>query len=318
MKTIVKHIFQVIILLCIPTFANGSITLPAGDIYYQGNESQVDANNDFISIYENTSWIANITNNDYGLQSGIGKMSISTPPKNGSAEVLPDNTILYTPNQSFVGSDLFVYRVCNSNGNCDEAEVNISVADYDYNPELHDDHVIYYSDSSSVFKVLINDKNLFDNPLEMFILKDLTNGYAEVTDEMSIKLNFTSYFIQTDSLVYQICDKEGDCGQATLYVTPYKDATAPGVIPEAFSPNGDGYNDSFWIPEYDYYRHLSIVIYNRNGIKVYESPDYQNKWDGIANTSTLNGQLVPKGIYFYVLTITGSSEEKKGSIYVSY
>ncbi|WP_291858135.1 gliding motility-associated C-terminal domain-containing protein [Marinilabilia sp.] len=318
MKPITKHILPVTIFFCITALTNASNTLPAGDTALQGDDIQVMANNDFISIYENTSWAANVTNNDYGLQSGIREISISTPPENGSAKVLPDNSILYTPNQSFTGSDLFIYRVCNSKGNCDEAEVNISVADYNYSPELYDDHVIYYSDSSSVFKVLINDKELFDIPLEMSILKDLTNGYAEITDEMSIKLNFTSYFIQTDSLVYQICDKEGDCGQATLYVTPYKDATAPGVIPEAFSPNGDGYNDTFWIPEYDYYRHLSFMVFNRNGIKVYESQDYQNKWDGIANTGPLNGILVPKGIYFYVLTITGSSEEKKGSIYVSY
>lgn len=189
---------------------------------------------------------------------------------------------------------------------------------FDYIPELYNDTVTYYTDSSSVFKVLINDKNLFDIPLEMSIIQDLSKGYSEITDQMSIKLTFTSLLYTTDSLIYQICDADGDCAQATLFVKPPREIDQPYLVPEAFSPNGDGLNDTFWIPQYDYYQNLSFIVYNQNGIKVYEDPNYENNWDGYANTGTLKGKLVPKGIYFYFLSITGSSEDRKGSVYISY
>ncbi|PRY96379.1 gliding motility-associated C-terminal domain-containing protein [Marinilabilia salmonicolor] len=284
----------------------------------QNQGISVVANNDVISMNENATWIANVTNNDYGLQNGISQLTITTAPRNGVAKVLDDNTISYTPDESFFGTDRLVYRVCNTQGNCDEAEVNIVVSDVDYTPKLLNDTVIYYTDSSSVFKVLINDKDLYDKPLNMNILQDLNNGFSEITSQMSIKLTFTSYFYTTDSLIYQVCDNDGDCDQATLFVKPPRETDQPYVIPEAFSPNGDGFNDTFWIPQYDYYQNLSFIVYNRNGMKVFEESNYENNWDGFANTGELKGNLVPRGIYFYVLTVTGSSETTKGSVYISY
>ena len=291
-----------------------STTIPVS----QNDGISVSANNDLISMEENSTWITNVTNNDYGLQNGISNLIIISAPQHGFAKVLEDKTISYTPDESFTGIDQLTYRVCNTQGNCDEAEVNIVVADVDYTPELFNDTVVYYTDSSSVFKVLINDQNLFDKPLNMSIVQDLNLGYAEITDQLSIKLTFTSYLYTTDSLIYQVCDNEGDCAEAILFVKPPREIDQPYLVPEAFSPNGDGFNDTFWIPQYDYYQNLSFIVFNRNGIKVFETPNYENNWDGYANTGSLKGKLVPKGIYFYVLTVTGSSEVKKGSVYISH
>lgn len=318
MKNIFIYILSVFFLSAIYTHARNAQVIPGINDISQNNGIQVTANNDFISMYENTSWSANVTNNDYGLQYGVESLTITTQPQNGVTEVLPDFSIRYTPRESFVGTDRFEYRVCNSDGNCDVAEVSVSVSDFDYTPELYNDTVIFYTDSSSVFNVLKNDKNLFDIPLEMTILQDLSKGYAEITDEMNIRLTFTSFLHSTDSLIYQICDIDGDCEQATLFVNPPREVDQPYIIPEAFSPNGDGLNDTFWIPQYDFYQRLSFIVYNQNGIKVYEDPNYENNWNGFANTGPLKGKLVAKGIYFYVLSITGSSKEITGSVYITY
>ncbi len=318
MKKYLIYILSIFFLPAIFTHARDTRTSPLKNNFSQNTGIRVTANDDFISMYENTTWKSNVTNNDYGLQNGVKSLTIVTKPQNGETEVLPDNSIKYIPHESFVGSDRFEYRVCNSEGNCDVGEVNISVSDFDYTPELYNDTVVYYADSGSVFNVLINDKNLYDIPLEMSILQDLSKGYAEITDQMSIKLTFTSFLYTTDSLIYQICDVEGDCDQATLFVKPPKEVDQPYVVPEAFSPNGDGLNDTFWIPQYDHFQHLSFIVYNQNGIKVYEDSNYENNWNGYANTGTLKGKLVPKGIYFYVITIAGSSEEKTGNVYISY
>ncbi len=88
------------------------------------------------------------------------------------------------------------------------------------------------------------------------------------------------------------------------------------TIPEGFSPNGDGKNDFFVIPEIVRYN-ASLQVWNRWGDIVYESDAYKNTWDG-----TCQGQLcigdkkLPDGTYFYSLvikerTITGNITLKR-------
>jgi len=56
-------------------------------------------------------------------------LRIVTPPQNGNAVVQADSLISYTPNQYFVGSDDFVYSICDYFNNCDEGTVLVMIND---------------------------------------------------------------------------------------------------------------------------------------------------------------------------------------------
>jgi gliding motility-associated-like protein len=56
-------------------------------------------------------------------------LRIVTLPQNGQAVVLADSLISYTPNQYFVGSDDFVYTICDYFQDCDEATVLVMIND---------------------------------------------------------------------------------------------------------------------------------------------------------------------------------------------
>lgn len=56
-------------------------------------------------------------------------LRIVTPPKNGIAMVVADSLISYTPSQYFVGTDNFVYSVCDYFNHCDQASVLVIVND---------------------------------------------------------------------------------------------------------------------------------------------------------------------------------------------
>lgn len=70
-------------------------------------------------------------------------------------------------------------------------------------------------------------------------------------------------------------------------------------IPNAFTPNNDGHNDTWAIPGIVLYPNALVKIYNRWGQKIYESDNYYNKpWNG-----KLNGQLQPNGSYAYIIKL---------------
>jgi len=51
-----------------------------------------------------------------------------TGPANGTVVVNTDGTVTYTPNNNYTGTDTFTYRVCDEEGLCDEAVVNITIS----------------------------------------------------------------------------------------------------------------------------------------------------------------------------------------------
>ena len=68
------------------------------------------------------------------------------------------------------------------------------------------------------------------------------------------------------------------------------------VIPNAFSPNGDGINDTWIIDYLNSYPGVTVQVFNRYGQAVYRSVGYSRPWDG-----TYNNQPLPVGTYYYVI-----------------
>ena len=83
------------------------------------------------------------------------------------------------------------------------------------------------------------------------------------------------------------------------------------LIPNTFSPNGDGINDIWNIQYLDSYTGVIVNIYNRFGIKVYSSVGYLNPWNAISN-----GEPVPVGTYYYLIKPKSGLPSFKGWVAV--
>jgi gliding motility-associated-like protein len=68
------------------------------------------------------------------------------------------------------------------------------------------------------------------------------------------------------------------------------------LVPNAFSPNGDGVHDRWAIPGLRAFPDCQVTIYNRYGQPVFSSRGYNEPWDG-----NRNGKPVPTGTYYYVI-----------------
>ncbi len=70
------------------------------------------------------------------------------------------------------------------------------------------------------------------------------------------------------------------------------------LVPNVFSPNGDGKNDFFNLIA-DGYFNYHLVIFNRWGMKIFESFDTNYRWNGrVKNT----GGECPDGTYYYLFS----------------
>ena len=78
----------------------------------------------------------------------------------------------------------------------------------------------------------------------------------------------------------------------TVYVDP---CLTPPVIPNVFTPNGDGFNDVFAFKNHELWE-LETCIRNRWGQVVFEGKN-DNWWDG-----TIKGQQASPSVYYYTVT----------------
>jgi len=77
------------------------------------------------------------------------------------------------------------------------------------------------------------------------------------------------------------------------------------VLPNGFTPNGDGFNDAYIIKGIQGYPNNKVIIWNRWGSLVYSKGAYTNDWTGISN----DGNVLPDGTYYIVVELNDSSKE---------
>ena len=70
-------------------------------------------------------------------------------------------------------------------------------------------------------------------------------------------------------------------------------------IPGIFTPNGDGFNDTWDIPGIDQYPEATIRIYNRAKRLIVEFKGSQMPWDGRDG----KGNLLESGYYLYQIEL---------------
>jgi gliding motility-associated-like protein len=83
-------------------------------------------------------------------------------------------------------------------------------------------------------------------------------------------------------------------------------------IPSAFSPNGDGVNDLFFVKANFVPQNFEMNILNRNGELVFRTREIDSQWDG-----KIRNQKLPEGVYVCIIKYTdqnGEIKTKKGQV----
>lgn len=183
-------------------------------------------------------------------------------------------------------------------------------------------YVIAVTDNAGCRDTFAIDVDIVDPPIADFVytvvptcegllatFEDLSSGaqnylwnFGDGTTDTT--QNPTHVFIYNNTLTTTLittnsfgCTDTITSSQPVLDFTDYYQITIPNV----FTPNGDGVNDVYEIPMNGLFEDcMKFSVYNRWGKILYESDGVTILWDG-----KYNGEKIPNGVYYYILSING-------------
>jgi len=151
-----------------------------------------------------------------------------------------------------------------------------------------------------VFNISIEYKSDHQNIDDQFLSCELytipeslpNNKFYIEKNNQKIEIATGTEITENNVRVYIIStSNNGACVQETSFLVQYDDCP----FPKGFSPNGDGYNDTF---DLSIYGVTNIKVFNRLGMEVYSfSGNYTNQWNG----KDKNSKNLPTGTYYYVI-----------------
>lgn len=161
----------------------------------------------------------------------------------------------------------------------------------------------------------IQDLSNNTNVSSSIIWYDAQNGGNQLLSTAILQDGFTYYGYDTN--ISSGCNSKNSL--AVTVSLSNCNVTANFFIPDGFSPNGDGINDTFHIPDIEFvYPNYTIEIFNRYGNLLFEGNKTKD-WDGKNSTSkSLMDGIAPNGVYFYVINFNkNNTPAKQGRLYLN-
>lgn len=231
----------------------------------------------------------------------IDGVSGGTPPYQFSI----DNGTTWSADSNFFGLFAGVYDVLVTDGVC-TSFVQVTLVD----------------PPAITYTLTINQASCDSADGEIFVTASGGNGgpyvYA-VTSTDTLINNLTGTFtgLPPNNYLLVVIDGGGcSTGQSIVISQPSASICDDLGAPNAFSPDGDGTNDT-WIVDPLYTRPDNYVaIYNRWGDLLIDFNGYDNNtvvWEG-TNSS---GELLPSGTYFYIIELTSEERYFNGWVHLT-
>ena len=138
---------------------------------------------------------------------------------------------------------------------------------------------------------------------------NITNVFWSPSTALSDPHSLTPTASPTDDITYTLNVVSQTCGTATstVFVRVYKKI----IIPNTFTPNSDGKNDTWNIEALVTYPESITTVFNRYGQPVYEGKGYAVPWDG-----RYKGDFVAPGTYYYMIDLKNNAPKLTGWVLI--
>lgn len=258
-------------------------------------------------LYQNNKKSFNVLHND-SKGSGIlipSSVRVLTPPSHGIAIAQEDGSILYEPNADFIGTDVLTYHVADEN-RLWSSEATLTIDVRKTTPVAVVDYYETWYNHPVDLAITLNDSvaGATIDHASIEILRYPQNGSVVILDNGIVQYRPHSNFTGPDDFIYRVQDSNGwYSNEAKVTIL-----TKGFFIPNTFTPNGDGKNDTFFIVGAYMFDRIELEIINRHGKLIYRSDNYKNDWlaEGVSD-----------GTYYYIVNghnANGKAYSNKGTV----
>ncbi|RIW11929.1 gliding motility-associated C-terminal domain-containing protein, partial [Algoriphagus lacus] len=123
--------------------------------------------------------------------------------------------------------------------------------------------------------------------------------YLNTVDPLPGKTQFT--------IVVRSTDRVGNSIEKTFVLNRTRIPVDEVEIFNSFTPNGDGINDTWGIPDLQYFQGGRVQVFDRSGQRIFYTESPADRWDG-----TFEGKEMPVGSYIWILESKETGEVRRG------
>ncbi|MGM0944682.1 MAG: MBG domain-containing protein, partial [Bacteroidota bacterium] len=134
------------------------------------------------------------------------------------------------------------------------------------------------------------------------------NGYFEIIDGILFWSSADQASGRTEfTVLVRVTDRDGNVLEKAFVITRTRINLASLEVFNTFTPNGDGLNDTWGLPQLRYYKGMRLQVFHLSGERIFYSEDADVRWDG-----TYKGKEMPTGAYTWVITVIETGEKRMG------
>jgi gliding motility-associated-like protein len=111
------------------------------------------------------------------------------------------------------------------------------------------------------------------------------------------------------SIVVRVTDRDGNTIDKFFTINRTRLDFTTLIITNAFTPNGDGANETWGVNDLRFYQGVRISVYDRGGSRLFYTENPDVRWDG-----TYEGRQLPNGTYFWIFEIEETGEIRRGML----
>jgi gliding motility-associated-like protein len=113
----------------------------------------------------------------------------------------------------------------------------------------------------------------------------------------------------TFSIMVRVTDRDGNTLEKFFTITRTRKDFSSLTIANTFSPNGDGANDAWGVPDLRFYQGVRVQIFDKGGSRVFFTDNPDVRWDG-----TFEGKELPVGTYYWIIEVVETGEMRRGML----
>ena len=108
-------------------------------------------------------------------------------------------------------------------------------------------------------------------------------------------------------MLVRVTDRDGNVIEKSFQIGRVRKELSQMTVYNTFTPNGDGQNNTWGLPEMRFFTGARVHVYDRDGRRVFYTEDADIRWDG-----TFESKALPTGVYVWVLATLENGQSRSG------